>query len=251
MNISSFNLIGMNAATISKLFAPIPDGGASASNTSAVTPSVSSADSSASVTSAAIAAIQALVKGGTAPASADASAAAQESQSLPDWYTATGTTTFTPLNSTKSVTMATDAYLWYKDTGMPQTLDEVKAQFYKTNTVDNINSEIDQYKSIEAQAEATGDKQQLSEDKDQLSYFSSLLNAVKTGSVKFALLDPSVSFNAPSSVIRDGSGHIIGASAPMSMDQNAFNKVYHDSSQNYQVSGNPLISGYVISWSKT
>jgi hypothetical protein len=147
--------------------------------------------------------------------------------------------------------MAADAYLWYKDTGMPQTLDEVKAQFYKTNTVDNINSEIDQYKSIEAQAAATGDKQQLSEDKDQLSYFSSLLNAVKTASVKFALLDPSVSFNAPSSVIRDGSGHIIGASAPMSMDQNAFNKVYSDNSQNYQVSGNPLISGYVISWSKT
>ena len=121
---------------------------------------------------------------------------------MPDWYTATGTTTFTPLNSTKSVTMPTDAYLWYKDTGMPQTLDEVKAQFYKTNTVDNINSLIDQYKSIEAQAAATGDKQQLSEDKDQLFYFSSLLNSVKTGSVKFALLDPSVSFNAPSSVIR-------------------------------------------------
>ena len=36
---------------------------------------------------------------------------------------------------------------------MPQTLDEVKAQFYKTNTVDNINSLIDQYKSIEAQAQ--------------------------------------------------------------------------------------------------
>ncbi len=127
MDISSLNLIGMNAATISKLFAPIPDSGASASNTSAVMPSVSSAGSSASVTSAAIAAIQALVKGGTASASANADAATQDSQSLPDWYTATGTTTFTPLNSTKSVTMPTDAYDWYKATGQAQTLDDVKA----------------------------------------------------------------------------------------------------------------------------
>ena len=37
----------------------------------------------------------------------------------------------------------------------------------------------------------------------------------------------------------------------MSMDQNAFNKVYNDNSQYYAPSGNPFISGYVISWSKT
>ena len=253
MNISGFNAIGMDAATISKLFAPISADEIAASNSSAVTPSVSSADSSANVTSAAIAAIQALVKGGTAPASANASAAAQDSQSLPDWYTATGTTTFTPLNSTKPVTMATDAYLWYKDTGTPQTLDEVKSQFYQTNTVDSINSMIDQYKSIEAQAAATGDKQQLSEDKDQLSRYSSLLNAVKSGTVQFSLLDPSVSYQHTDTVIRDGGGHIIGnGGGPMdTIDWTAFNKVYNNNNKYYAPSANLFINGYVISWSKT
>ncbi len=251
MDISSFNLIGMNAATISKLFAPISADGTAASKASAVTPCVSSADSGANVTSAAVAAIQALVKGGTAPASANASAAAQESQSLPDWYTATGTTTFTPLNSTKSVTMPTDEYLWYKDVGMAQTLDEVKSQFLQTNTVGNINSMINQYKSIQTQAAATGNQQQLSEDKYALSYYSSLLSAVKAGAVQIAPLNQSVSCQYTGSVIRDGGGHIIGNTSMCTVDWSEFNKAYTDNSQYLLPGCGPLIGGYVISFSKT
>jgi len=237
MTISASNLIGMNAATISKLFAPIPDSGASASNTSAVMPSVSSAGSSASVTSAAIAAIQALVKGGTASASANADAATQDSQSLPDWYTATGTTTFTPLNSTKSVTMPTDAYDWYKATGQAQTLDDVKAQFYKTETTDNLNTLINE-------AQARGDQ-------TSAALYTSLEKAMQNGTVKFQLLDPSVSYQNTGSVIRDGSGHITGMSAGFTMDWDAYHKVYNDSSLNYMVGGGSVfMGGNVISWPK-
>ena len=240
MNISGFNAIGMDATTISKLFAPISADETAASNASLVTPSVSSATSGANVTSAAIAAIQALVQGGTASSSANAAAA--ETQSLPAEDTATGTTTFTPLNSTKPVTMPTDEYQWCQSGGVngggiPTTLDEVKAQFYQTNTVSNLNSMI-------TQAEARGDQA-------SVSYFTSLQNAVKTGSVKFQLLDHSVNYQYTGSVIRSGEGNITGMTAGATMDQEAFDKVYNDNSQWYQVGGNPFISGYVISWSKT
>jgi hypothetical protein len=247
--LTSSNALSM----VDALFQPLSaqDTGTAAANTA--TPSVSSTSSSSDkVTSAAIAAIQALVKGGTSGSSAStASAATQDSQSLPDWYTATGTTTFTPLNSTKSVTMPTDEYDWYKD-GVPQTLDEVKSQFYKTNTADTINSLIDQNQSILTQAVATGNSYLESESKAQIASYSSLLNAIKTGTVQVSLLDPSVACQDNSSVIRDGSGHIVGNSMGGNIDWAAVDNVYNVSngSQNYEIGTNPFINGYVISWPK-
>jgi hypothetical protein len=239
MNISGFNSIGMDAATISKLFAPISVDKSGTTNTSTITPSVSSASSGTNVTSAAIVAIQALVKGGTpaSASSADASTTAQGNQSLPEGATATGATTFTPLNSTKSVTMPTDEYLWYKDNGEPQTLDAVKADFYKTHTVASVQTFIDQAKSHGDQSDA--------------AYFTSMQNAIKDGTVKFELLNPSVSAQQTYSVTRDGGGDIIGGSVTGTMDSNAFNNVYNDNSRYYEVGATPFIAGYVTSWSKT
>ena len=240
MNISGFNSISMNAATISKLFAPISADGTNGSNAGTVIPSVSSASSGANVTSAAIAAIQALVKGGTSVAtSANASAGAQTGQSLPDWYTATGTTTFTPLNSTKPVTMPTDEYLWYKD-GMPQTLDDIKDQFYKTNNVASLNTLV-------GEAEARGNQA-------DVAFYTSLSNAVKSGTVQFSLIDSSVSCQQTGSVIRDSvGGHIIGNSLGANIDWLAVNKTYNvaNGDKNYEIGANPFINGYIISWSKT
>ena len=238
--LNTFLTASYASSMVNALFAPLSsqDIGTATTSTKA-TPSVSTASSSSDkVTSAAIAAIQALVKGGTPASSAStaASAAAQGSQSLPDWYTATGTTTFTPLNSTKSVIMPTDEYLWYKD-GMPQTLDGLKAQFYDENRVDNLNTLLDQATS---RGDQTG-----------TAYWTSLISAVKSGTVQFSLLDSSVSCQTNASVIRDGGGHIIGNSLGGNVDWEAVNKVYNDSNQNYLIGSNPFIDGYVISWPKS
>ena len=268
--LNTFLTASYASSMVNALFAPLSSQDTGTATASAATPSVSSASSSSDkVTSAAIAAIQALVKGGTlandtgsssagtvTPSVSSASSnsditsavviqplvkrgasASSTSSGLPDWYTATGTTTFTPLNSTKSVTMPTDEYDWLKD-GQPQTLDDVKANFYNTFSSDMLNESINAF-------QARGDQ-------SSAAIYTSLKKAIQNGTVQFQLADPSVNYQDQTSVIRDGGGHITGMSAGFTMDWDAYHKVYNDSSQNYMVGGGSVfMRGVVTSWPKS
>jgi hypothetical protein len=138
--------------------------------------------------------------------------------------------------------MPTDEYDWYKDNGMPQTLDELKTNVYQQYTPEYLQSLID---SNTAQG-----------DQVSANFYTSMLNAEKSGTVKFELIDPSVAAVAKESysVIRGGDGHIIGGSVSgggaTEAEQTAFNNLYNDNSRWYAPGSNPFIDGYVISWPK-
>jgi hypothetical protein len=267
--LSAFLTNSYASCMVDTLFAPLPSQDTGTASTA--TPSVSSTSSSSDkVTSAAIAAIQALVKGGTqalgagqaatgaaASAYADAASLANTDgtgwtgQGPGPWDTATGTTTFMPVNSNVPVTMPTDQYLW--DTqycGWPTTMDQAKTQFYKENSPQALQNLIaqDQEHCNEPIVQST--PALLSYIKDNISQYESLMKAEQNGTVKFELLDKSVGFQFTDSAIRSGQNGIIGMSCSMTIGNN-FDQVYNDSSKNYWVTGSEFIQGYVISWSKT
>jgi hypothetical protein len=238
MNISSLPYNGAIASQLLSLFKSNQNDGSneSAGSTLAQTPTISVTAAQNNATSQAIAAIQAIVKG-EAGAKQTAASSASSPETLPDWYTATGNTTFTPVNSSKSVTLTTAAYDFLQSAGAPKNLDEVEQQFYADNTPDIINAAI-QYSKDNGRDFA-------------VPINTSLLTAIQNKTVKFTLLDSQISRDFSESVIGSGN-NITGMTGNDYYDQQKFNEVYQTDTRNqyFMVGGNEFLDGYVISWDK-